>query len=166
MNQQVLEVVKVGIADFNIAKHPQTIMTAGLGSCVGLILYDNFSDIAGLIHVMLPDSTMARNKSFKEGKFADTGIKALIEQLEFKGVRKSSLKAKMAGGAQMFNVKSENEMMKIGFRNVEAVRKQLKQYNIPIVAEDVGGNRGRTVEFMIDESLLKIRTIQEGVTYI
>ncbi|MDV2580624.1 chemotaxis protein CheD [Alkalibacillus haloalkaliphilus] len=166
MSQQVAEVIKVGIADLNIAEHPETIMTAGLGSCVGLILYDNFSNIAGLLHVMLPDSTMARNQSFKEGKFADTGIKALIEMLERKGVRRTNLKAKMAGGAQMFNVNSNNEMMKIGSRNIEAVKKQLEEYRIPIVAEDVGGNRGRTIEFIIDQSTLKVRTIQEGVTYI
>ncbi|MET3682159.1 chemotaxis protein CheD [Alkalibacillus flavidus] len=163
---QVTEVVKVGIADLNIAKHPQTIMTAGLGSCIGLILYDETSKIAGLVHVMLPDSSMARNKSFKEAKFADTGIEALLSLLEKEGVRKSRLKAKMAGGAQMFNTANSSEMMRIGYRNAEAVRAILKEHKIPLIAEDCGGNKGRTVEFLLDQSLLKIRTIQEGVTYI
>ncbi|WP_411955471.1 chemotaxis protein CheD [Alkalibacillus sp. S2W] len=163
---QVSEAVKVGIADLNIAQHPQTIMTAGLGSCIGLVLYDETNKIAGLVHIMLPDSSMSRNQTFKEAKFADTGLIALLKLMESQGVRKSRLKAKMAGGAQMFNSTNSSEMMRIGYRNAEAVRASLKEHNIPVVSEDCGGNKGRTIEFMIDDSLLKIRTIHEGVTYI
>ncbi|GAA0461423.1 chemotaxis protein CheD [Alkalibacillus silvisoli] len=163
---QTLDVVKVGIADLNIARHPHTIMTAGLGSCVGLILYDDLKEVAGLVHVMLPDSSMARGKSYKQGKFADTGIKSLIDLLEAEGIRSSRLKAKMAGGAQMFNLSNGSDMMKIGQRNIEAVKEQLKKYRIPIVAEDVGGHKGRTIEFLIDQSLLNVRTVKEGVTQI
>ncbi|WP_188205829.1 chemotaxis protein CheD [Alkalibacillus aidingensis] len=163
---KVAEAVKVGIAGLDIAKHPQTIMTSGLGSCIGVILYEERLQIAGLVHVMLPDSSMARTESYKPGKFADTGISHLIKQLSKHGATKSHLKAKMAGGAQMFDVKNGSEMMRIGYRNAEAVKKQLIEHQIPLIAEDIGGSRGRTIEFLIDQSCLKIRTIHEGTSYI
>ncbi|WP_027963211.1 chemotaxis protein CheD [Halalkalibacillus halophilus] len=162
----VATMTKVGIADYNVVEYPNTIMTAGLGSCIGLVLYDERKKVAGLVHVMLPDSTMSRTTSFNGAKFADTGIQLLIDSLTELGARESRLKAKMAGGAQMFDVKSSNELMRIGNRNTEAVRSLLEDRKIPIISEDVGGNKGRTIEFLLDSFQLKIKTIKEGVTYI
>ena len=96
--------------------------------------------IAGLAHVMLPDSSLARTGKFNIAKFADTAIKELVNKLLKHGARSTMLKAKMAGGAQMFQFSSGSDMMRIGPRNVEAVRKQLVDLRIPITAEDVGGN--------------------------
>lgn len=162
----VVSVVKVGISDLDICKPPQTISTAGLGSCVGLVLYEERKKICGLVHVMLPDSTLSRTPHFKPGKFADTGIAHLIKLLEEQGCITSRLKAKFAGGAQMFKIQSSNRLLQIGSRNVEAVEKILNQYRIPIIASDVGGNKGRTIEFDPETSKLKIRTIQEDIKYI
>ena len=156
-------VVKVGIADMNIVQAPHTIRTSGLGSCVGVILYEERSEIAGMIHVMLPDSSLGRAENLNIAKFADTSVPAMIEQLKMKGVQPFHLKAKIAGGAQMFQFSSNNDTMRIGPRNVEAVKEQLKKFAIPLVAEDTGGNSGRTIEFNPSTCILNIRTVNQGV---
>ncbi len=140
------EMIKVGMADLNICHSPNAITTLGLGSCVGVALYDKTTQIAGLVHVMLPDSTKVRQNQNK-AKFADTGIDLLIQMLAKEGVRRQSLTAKIAGGAQMFAFSSDNYMLRVGERNVEAVKMKLRSLGIRILAEDTGLNYGRTVEF-------------------
>ncbi len=140
------ETIRVGIADMNICSAPDKITTIGLGSCVGVVLYDAKSKVAGLVHVMLPDSTKINNNQNKM-KFADSGVKLLLETLEAKGISRTSLKAKIAGGAKMFNFSSSSDLGSIGDKNVEAVRSVLKSFNIKIVSEDVGLNYGRTIVF-------------------
>ena len=159
-------VIKVGIAQMDVVKAPNTIRTSGLGSCVGVILYDESKQIAGLIHVMLPDSSLGRSDAVNVAKFADTGIKALIELLKLEGVHAFRLKAKIAGGAQMFQFTSDKDTMRIGPRNVEAVKVELRKNSIPLVAEDTGGNSGRTIEFDPITSKLNIRTVNQGVSEI
>ena len=119
------EMIKVGMADLNVCHSPDAITTLGLGSCVGVVLYDKERKIAGMVHVMLPDSTKVRQNQNK-AKFADTGIDLLIEMLQKEGAMKSSLTAKIAGGAQMFAFTSNNDMLRVGERNVEAVKAKLK----------------------------------------
>ncbi|GIN37506.1 chemotaxis protein CheD [Heyndrickxia oleronia] len=156
-------VIKVGIADLNIVRSPYTIRTTGLGSCVGVILYDESQRLAGLAHVMLPDSSIAKDPTtINKAKFADTAIKELLSKLVMEGSRAHKLKAKIAGGAEMFSFSSQNEMMRIGPRNVEAVKLALLKENIRIVAEDTGGNSGRTIEFDPSTCLLQIRTVNKG----
>lgn len=160
------KIVKVGIADLKFATVPDTLRTSGLGSCVGVVVYDLVKKKAGMAHVMLPDSTLAKNKEFNTFKYADTAIPILIQELVASGARKFALKAKIAGGAQMFSFSSSNDMLRIGKRNEEAVKKALQSFDVPIVAEDVGGNSGRTIEFIIETGMLKIRTVNLGETEI
>ncbi|MEK4494169.1 chemotaxis protein CheD [Ureibacillus sp. FSL W8-0352] len=160
------KVVKVGIAQMDVVKSPDTIRTSGLGSCVGVVLYDETKKVAGLVHIMLPDSSLSRSETINCAKFADTGIQGLLEMLLVEGARKYRLKAKIAGGAQMFQFASDKNMMRIGPRNVEAVKKVLKELGIPLIAEDTGGNSGRTIEFDPDTSKLMIRTVNKGVSEI
>lgn len=150
--------IKVGMADMNICKSPDAITTLGLGSCVGVVLYDSNSKIAGMVHVMLPDSTKIR-KNENAAKFADTGIKALIDLMIKNGAKSSNLIAKIAGGAQMFNFNSDNEMLRIGDRNVEAAKTKLKELGIRIVAEDTGLNYGRTIEFFPETGELVVKAV-------
>ncbi|MCG7342892.1 chemotaxis protein CheD [Sporosarcina sp. ACRSL] len=154
-------VVKVGIADMNIVHGPNMIRTSGLGSCVGVVLYDEVKKIAGLLHVMLPDSSLGRSNNVNVAKFADTGIYSLMEMLKAEGVRPLSLKAKIAGGSQMFQFGS-SDSIRIGPRNVEAVKKELARLSIPLIAEDTGGSSGRTIEFDPMTSALSIRTVNLG----
>ena len=146
----------------DVAKEPSTIRTSGLGSCVGVVLYDESKKLAGLVHVMLPDSTLNRTTQINEAKFADTGVKAMAETLKRQGALR--LKAKIAGGAQMFQFTSDKDSMRIGPRNVEAVKTQLRKLAIQLVAEDTGGNSGRTIEFDPATSILHVRTVNQGVT--
>lgn len=159
-------VIKVGIAQMDVVKMPDTIRTSGLGSCVGVVLYDESKKIAGLVHVMLPDSSLARTEFLNHAKFADTGISALIELLKLEGVQAFRLKAKIAGGSQMFKFTSDKDSMRIGPRNVEAVKIELKKNGIPLVAEDTGGDSGRTIEFNPMTCKLNIRTVNQGVSEI
>lgn len=141
------EVIKVGMADLKICPYPNKITTLGLGSCVGIALYDSTTRMAGLAHIMLPDSTQIRNNS-NIAKFADTGIAELIRLMVEAGAGRSRLTAKIAGGAQMFAMKSgASELMRVGDRNVEAVKNFLANERIRILAEDTGANYGRTVIF-------------------
>lgn len=160
------EVVKVGMADLNIAKYPQKIRTSGLGSCVGLVIYEEKSKVCGMAHVMLPDSTLAKATTLNKAKYADTAIIELIEKLKQQGANVSLLKAKLAGGAQMFKFSTSSDMMRIGPRNVEAVKQKLNELNIAIIAEDVGGSSGRTVEFDPETCFFEIRTVNQGVSTI
>ena len=141
------EIIKVGMADFKIASPPSSLITMGLGSCVAVALRDPVTKVGGLIHVMLPDSKAIRGEHANLAKFADTGIAQLIKAMEDAGARKSRLTAKLAGGATMFTVSQTCNWSMIGDRNVEACRKILAEYRIPILAESTGQNYGRTVTF-------------------
>ncbi len=156
------EVIKVGMADLNIVSPPLTIRTSGLGSCVGVVLYDDSTSISGMAHVMLPSSSLGKQVNLNVAKYADTAIPALLTMLEKKGAKLYSIKAKLAGGAQMFAFSTSNDMMRIGPRNVEAIKEKLKELRIPIVAEDVGGKSGRTIEFNPESKMLNIRTVNQG----
>ncbi|MDD4112505.1 MAG: chemotaxis protein CheD [Herbinix sp.] len=150
--------IKVGMADASVCKPPDVITTLGLGSCVGIVLYDPVRKIAGLVHIMLPDSTKINNNSNKY-KFADTGIEALIQDMVSIGAITRNLVAKIAGGAQMFSFSNNLEMMRIGDRNVEATKDKLKRLGIRLLAEDTGSNYGRTIEFSPETGLLHIKSV-------
>lgn len=154
-------VVVVGMADLNVVRHPGHIITLGLGSCVGIALYDNVNKVAGLAHVMLPDSTLIKNNT-NSAKFVDTAVIELISKMKSVGAKVEYITAKIAGGAQMFAFDSTNESMRIGDRNTEATLKILKRLNITIVAKDVGKNYGRTVELYTEDGRLVIKTIGHG----
>lgn len=158
-------VIKVGMADLNAARHPVVLTTLGLGSCVGVCLYDPLRKISGMAHIMLPSSKHVKNNSNK-AKFADTAIEMLVCRMADLGASKSRIVAKIAGGAQMFSFKSSSDLMKIGERNIEAVREELKKWSIEIVAEDVGGSHGRTIEFYSRNGELKIKAIGKGIKVI
>ena len=157
-----LSVERVGIADMKIVKTPQHIRTSGLGSCVGVVIYDFEKKIAGMAHVMLPESSLAKDNHFNPAKYANTAVQELISLLIARGAKPEKLKAKMAGGAQMFQFTTANELMRIGPRNVEAVRKELIRFKIHLISEDVGGNSGRTIEFNPTNGLLQIKTVNKG----
>ncbi|MBL4932890.1 chemotaxis protein CheD [Clostridium paridis] len=150
--------IKVGIADLNTVYSPGKIMTIGLGSCVGIGLYDRTKGIAGLAHIMLPDSTSFKNVT-NEYKFADLAIPILIEKMIVLGCSKRNLTAKIAGGASMFNFSDKSMVNDIGKRNVEAVKKTLDEQKIPILASDVGGNKGRTMILFAENGLVNVKTI-------
>ncbi|WP_406687256.1 chemotaxis protein CheD [Rossellomorea vietnamensis] len=155
-------VVKVGIADMNIVEGGGSIRTSGLGSCVGVVLYDDFLKLAGMVHVMLPHSSIGNETKPNPAKYADTGIAELIGQLRDRGASVKRLQCKMAGGAQMFQFQSKSDVMRIGPRNAEAVKVALSKHGVPVISEDLGGNKGRTIEFFTSTGILQVRTVNEG----
>ena len=132
-------IIKVGMADLNVCKAPDGLTTLGLGSCIGLTLYDPVTKIGGMVHYMLPDSTKVSNNSNK-AKFADTGI-----------------------GAKMFEVSGLSDVGNIGARNAEAAKKILKEKGIRLVAEDTGLNYGRTVELHCDTGEFLIKSVGKPI---
>ena len=153
--------IKVGIADMKTALSPGSIVTTGLGSCVGVCIWDCNAKVGGMVHVMLPECGLA-NIKMNAAKYADTGVDLLVEEILKLGAVKSRLTAKIAGGAQMFSFPGSNSVMRIGERNVEAVKHSLELQRIKILAEDTGGNFGRTIQFFTESGMLNIKTISRG----
>ncbi|WHH58960.1 chemotaxis protein CheD [Petroclostridium sp. X23] len=154
--------IKVGMADLNTTKCPGVLTTLGLGSCVGIALYDRVTKVGGLAHIMLPNSTQVKNNS-NRAKFADTAIYDLLDMMINLGAKKNNITAKLAGGAQMFSFSQANDIMKIGQRNAAASKEILNKLTIPIIAEDTGGNYGRTIELDTVTGLLMVKTIGYGI---
>ena len=153
--------VMVGMADLNSVKDPGALTTLGLGSCVGITLWDPITKVSGMAHCMLPDSTEISNNS-NVAKFVDTALMRMINDMVRLGANKTRMRAKLAGGAQMFALNSTNATMRIGDRNVEAAKKCLREAGIPIVAQDTGDNYGRTIELHSDDGRLVIKTVGKG----
>lgn len=153
--------IKVGMADLQVLKGDGALKTVGLGSCVGLTLFDSKNRVAGMAHIMLPSSDISREVPLNKAKYANTAIPVLIEKMIQLGASKSLLAAKMAGGAQMFTFASQSDMMRIGPRNVEACKRLLMELHIQIIAEDTGGNYGRTIELNTYNGLLSIRSVNQ-----
>lgn len=159
------KLIVVGMADLNIANDPDRLITYGLGSCVGIVLYDAAKRVGGMAHIMLPSSLSATDRTNK-AKFADTGIMALLEKLTAAGVARASLIAKVAGGAHMFSNSSSSDVIKVGARNASAATDILKRLGIPLRAQDTGGTYGRTIELITSTGQLYIKTIGHGEKYI
>jgi chemotaxis protein CheD len=159
--------VRVGIAESGVVLNPNSISTLGLGSCVGVTLYDERRKIGGMVHVMLPSTELAKGENFNRSKFADSAVPDLLNQMIKSGADQRRLVAKLAGGAQMFNLGNGTDpLLKIGARNVEACKKALAALKITIVAEDTGGSWGRTVELFCETGLLEVRAIGRTKTHI
>lgn len=154
--------VKVGMAEYKIARPPDKLITAGLGSCIGICLWDNKAQLGALAHIMLPTGGFSRGSSRNHAKFADTALQMVLEELDKDGISANRLVAKIAGGAQMFKFLGESDIMKIGLRNVQAVEENLKKHNIKMVARDVGGSVGRTIVFDPATGELSIKTLGNG----
>lgn len=154
--------VKVGIADLNLVLDPGTIMTIGLGSCIGIALYDRNKKVAGLSHIMLPDSTQFKSAS-NPMKFADSAIPILVDKMKDQGCRKQNIVAKIAGGASMFNFSDKSIISDIGKRNSDAVKKALKEIGIPIIAEDTGGDKGRTMILEASTGKVTLKIVGKGI---
>ena len=155
------DLIRVGMADYKVGRAPSTLISYGLGSCIGVSLYDPQTKIGGLLHIMLPASTQAR-ASDNPAKFADTGIPLLLGDVLQLGASRSRLVAKIAGGAQMFAFANATDVMRVGSRNAESVKKLLRDLGIRVIAEDTGGNYGRTVQIDLETGVYKVKTIDKG----
>ena len=156
--------IVVGMADLRVAKPPDNLTTLGLGSCIGITLYDKAHKVGGLAHIMLPTYKGFEGQNI--AKFADSAIIELVNQMTRMGASRNALVAKIAGGAHMFGKAQNSDIMKIGERNAKASLAILSQLRIPVQANDTGGSHGRTIELYTDTGALKIRTVGLGEKFI
>ncbi len=151
------QLIVVGISDQNTAFPPDMLITYALGSCVGICIFDPVAQYAGMSHILLPSSRLTTNDK-NIYKFADTAIKALVSAMEKKGCSRARMTAKIAGGANMFLSSGQS----IGDRNVQAVKEELSKLRIRIIAEDVGGNYGRTIQLDPQDGSVMVKTTCKG----
>ncbi len=154
-------VIHVGIGQMAVARSPTRLVCLGLGSCVAIAFWDHTTKIGGMAHVMLPDESCAPRRPLENpaAKFGSSAVKALIKEMKDQGANIYTTTAKIAGGANMFKDVGL-EMKDIGMKNAEAVRCSLDEHKIRIIAVDVGGTNGRTVDLDTETGRLSIRTIR------
>ena len=143
MNQKIT----VGIADMQIGKGNDVLITYALGSCIGLCFHDPVLKLGALLHIMLPLNMEPGRKN--PLKYADSGIRETLRQMELKGAQRSRIVVKIAGGAKMFEVNG-GSLGNIGQRNIESVHTILRRENIRLLGEQVGGSVARTLLFDVE----------------
>ncbi|PLW79799.1 chemotaxis protein CheD [Candidatus Woesearchaeota archaeon] len=155
----------VGIGGLVVHHNPIILTCLGLGSCVGVALYDKENHIGGLAHVMLPESKEYtgirddKNSIEKLNRYADVAIPTMIKDMVNIGAKKNNIRSKIVGGAQMFI--QINDEFAIGKRNVITVKKILEENNIPIDAEETGGSKGRSMKFDTSNQEITVKSIHD-----
>lgn len=147
----------IGIGDLAVDKAGNTLTTLGLGSCVGLIFIDRFAKVGGMAHIMLPQAPAVVEMKHK-AKYGNLAFEELLKMMRQAGANPARMVAKMAGGAHMFSSAMDNDVMKVGQRNIEIVHRLLKENHIMLTAEDVGGTVGRTITLDCQSGDLLVRT--------
>lgn len=156
---------RVGIAELRIARAPAVLKAYGLGSCLAIALYDPGQRIGGLVHSLLPLHRKSNPRDVAP-KYVDAAIRLMVEELILAGADPQRLQAKVAGGANMFETEFLTLTNSIGVRNARSARETLLDLDIPLVGEEVGGNRGRTVEFDLATGRLLVYCAREDRTLI
>jgi len=154
--------VVVDIAEMKISNNPgDMLVTYALGSCLGIALYDSVSRVAGLAHIMLPESSIdsKMGKDFNPLKYVDTGIPALYKKMYSKGAEKHRIKNAIIGGAQIMD---DNGFFNIGKRNYTALRKIFWRNNVLIDKEHVGGRINRTVRLEVRTGNIYVKLSSGG----
>lgn len=151
----------VGVADMKTSNTPgDTLVTYSLGSCIGLVIYDPLARAGGMLHYMLPDSTIDHSKAVaRPFMFADTGIPRLFKESYTLGAKKSRIRVFVAGGAEILDQKG---FFNIGKRNYMALKKMLFRNNVLIDKQAVGGNVNRTVRLEIATGDIYVKTSGVG----
>ena len=156
-----MKTVIIGMAELAVVKAPQHVATLGLGSCIGVVLYDKINKIGGMVHIVMPDS--GKRPNVIRAKFADTGVDELLSQMLKAGANQRAVVAKLAGGAHMFGGLGKSDALKVGDRNAFNSKMAVLRLRIPIIAEDMGGSYGRTIELDPENGLLMVKTVGKGV---
>jgi chemotaxis protein CheD len=149
MTTAVVRPTVVGLGEIAVSTKPEDVLVSlGLGSCVCIAAFDPKSGVAGMAHIVLPDSGGKEGR--QSPKFADVAIPELFKQMQKAGATINKLVLKLAGGAHMMLVAApDTSQMNIGDRNIEAVKDLLKEAGHRVSAEDLGGTQGRTVRLTV-----------------
>lgn len=148
--------IVVGIADVKVSNNLEDVLvTYALGSCIAVILYDPVAKAGGLLHYMLPDSSLDAHKAQENpALFADTGIPLLFKSCYKLGAEKRRIIVKIAGGARILD---DSNYFRIGEKNIMALRKMFWKNNILIDKEDTGKNYNRTVRLDIASGRAQVK---------
>jgi len=153
--------IEVNMSDMKIARAPDLLVTRGLGSCLGIALYDPTKKIGAIAHPMLPDIDKAKNKS-NPARFVNSVINKMLEELRKEGCLKKNLVAKLFGGAHMFSFISQDSILNVGEKNIEMAKSVFQQHGIKITAEELRGNIGRTIVLDLQTGKVRVKTISAG----
>jgi chemotaxis protein CheD len=148
----------VTIGEAKVAGAGTVLYTLGLGSCVAIVLYDGVERVGGIAHSLLPDPRSGRSAG-SPAKYASTAVEMLIDLMEKAGASRRRLRAKLAGGAAMFEKLLTEGGRQLGARNVEAARSALARAGVPVDSEDTGGTHGRSVHLYIDEGRCVVSSV-------
>ena len=152
--------LRVKVADYAVARGDAVISTIGLGSCVAILLHDPLSQVGALAHVLLPNEAMSRDTENK-AKFPGTAVPLLVSRLREHGAR-GLITARIVGGASMFGQLLPTGGINMGERNVEATRRALDVAGLRLVAEDVGGDYGRSVYLYVATGRVHVKSLRKG----
>lgn len=153
--------IVVGISDMKVSNNPEDVLiTYSLGSCIGVAIWDPVAKVAGLLHYMLPDSSLDKDKAqLKPFMFADTGIPRLFKETYKYGAVKTRMVVKVVGGSQIMDTSG---IFNIGKRNHAVLRKMFWKNNIMISKEDVGGSGNRTISITVGSGLTMLKVSGRG----
>jgi chemotaxis protein CheD len=151
----------VRVADLKVGEAQDVLVTVGLGSCVAIILHDSAARVGGMAHVLLPSPGLSR-RTENPAKAAQTAVPLLLEQMARRGAHPRRITARITGGASMFAALSAPGTINMGERNVVSSRNVLMHHAIPLVAEDVGADYGRTVRFHVADGRVDISSVAHG----
>jgi chemotaxis protein CheD len=148
----------VKVADWAAERGDAVLVTLGLGSCVAIMLHDATRKAGAMAHILLPSRSLAHDAT-NPAKFPDSAVPLLVERLKALGADPRRLVAKLAGGASMFSQLVTPGTIQMGERNLMAARSALRIAEIPILREAVGGGRGRSVRFHVNDGRVEIRSV-------
>ncbi len=152
--------INVGMGEIKTSNTPNNILIApGLGSCIGITMYDNIKKIAGMAHVVLPSAKETSGQVALLGKYADTAIPEMIAKMKELGAQTKDIEIKMVGGAQMFNLERGGNILNIGMRNILAVKTAIEKEKLKISASDTGGNKGRTLKLNVETGTVLVKIL-------
>ncbi len=152
--------ITVRIADYAVGESGSVLVTNGIGSCVAIVLYERTNKIGALAHILLPHASLTAVHQ-PPAKTATAAVPVMVRRMrELSG--SGQIEARLIGGASMFAPLLIPGSLSLGARNVAAARAACAAADIPIVAEDVGGDHGRSVVFDIHDGSLLVKSIAKG----
>ena len=157
--------VLIRVAEYRAGRAGDVLLTIGLGSCVAVALHDAEAKVGGLAHILLPSPALSRRDP-APGKFPQTALPLLVQDMVALGARQTRMTARLVGGASMFTNLQPAGTVQMGERNLVATRAALGHLNIPLVGSAVGGDYGRTVRFFIGDGRIEVSSVRRGVSHL
>ncbi|MFA5118616.1 MAG: chemotaxis protein CheD [Candidatus Omnitrophota bacterium] len=153
--------IEVNMAQMEISEAPARLITRGLGSCLGITMYDPSKKIGVMAHPMLPDIEKAKIKS-NPSRFVNSALTKMVEEMEKRGVSRSSIVTKLFGGAHMFGFIASDSILNVGQKNLEVAMITLKALDMKVDVQETGGSFGRTIELNLDDGKVLVKTVSWG----